>query len=215
MYIQKKSRSSTKYRILLSSHILFSKYGFQNTTLRQITALSNTNLASVNYHFGSKDGLIENIIKLILNDFFEIYNDKYKNLIQNKQNNIEKIIEIIIQSLIEINKSNPNACILLYRFHEIYTYNNNKYIKIIDNFSAYSDNLARLRDDLNIALNFLNQDDINIRFSFLLNSFISLLLIIDASDIKNNIMYKPNHSDHVLKLIPIITAGVLHQNINE
>ena len=49
--------ANTKDRILDAAEALFADQGFEATSLRQITAAADANLAAVNYHFGSKDGL--------------------------------------------------------------------------------------------------------------------------------------------------------------
>jgi AcrR family transcriptional regulator len=54
------SEISTKERILDAAEDLFAEEGFA-TSLRAITARAGVNLASVNYHFGSKDALIREV----------------------------------------------------------------------------------------------------------------------------------------------------------
>jgi AcrR family transcriptional regulator len=49
---------STKDRILEVAERLFAERGLDGTSMRHITEAAGVNLASVNYHFGSKDGLI-------------------------------------------------------------------------------------------------------------------------------------------------------------
>jgi AcrR family transcriptional regulator len=51
--------SSTPSRILNAAERLFVQRGFAGTSLRAITTEAKVNLASVNYHFGSKEALIE------------------------------------------------------------------------------------------------------------------------------------------------------------
>lgn len=48
----------TKINILNQAEQLFASKGYYNTTLRTITARAGVNLAAVNYHFGSKEGLL-------------------------------------------------------------------------------------------------------------------------------------------------------------
>jgi AcrR family transcriptional regulator len=50
---------STKARILDAAERLFTENGFDGTSLRLITSAAEVNLAAVNYHFHSKDALIE------------------------------------------------------------------------------------------------------------------------------------------------------------
>jgi AcrR family transcriptional regulator len=53
----------TKDRILDAAEMLFATKGFHGTSLRSITTEAEVNLASVNYHFGSKNRLIEAIFE--------------------------------------------------------------------------------------------------------------------------------------------------------
>jgi AcrR family transcriptional regulator len=53
----------TKSRILNAAEKLFGLNGFEATSLRDITAEAQVNLAAVNYHFQSKDSLIDAIIE--------------------------------------------------------------------------------------------------------------------------------------------------------
>ncbi len=53
----------TKQRILDTAEFLFSRDGFRGTSLRAITSKAGVNLAAVNYHFGSKKTLLEEVIK--------------------------------------------------------------------------------------------------------------------------------------------------------
>ena len=53
----------TKQRILDAAEYLFAKDGYRGTSLRAITGQAKVNLAAVNYHFGSKQTLVEEVIK--------------------------------------------------------------------------------------------------------------------------------------------------------
>jgi AcrR family transcriptional regulator len=52
-------RPDTKTRILDAAEKLFGEKGFDATSLRDITTEADVNLAAVNYHFQSKESLIE------------------------------------------------------------------------------------------------------------------------------------------------------------
>lgn len=53
----------TRQRILDAAEALFTAHGFEATTMRMITATANANLAAVNYHFGSKESLVEEVFR--------------------------------------------------------------------------------------------------------------------------------------------------------
>ncbi len=54
--------ADTKTRILDSAEKLFGLNGIEQTSLRDITAHAQVNLAAVNYHFQSKDSLVDSVI---------------------------------------------------------------------------------------------------------------------------------------------------------
>ena len=54
--------TDTKDRILDAAEQLFADLGFSTTSLRDITSEAGVNLASVNYHFGSKEALLTAVL---------------------------------------------------------------------------------------------------------------------------------------------------------
>src|SRR3970040_1135726 len=53
----------TRTRILGAAEELFMQHGFEGTSMRLLTSKAGANLAAVNYHFGSKDALIEAVFR--------------------------------------------------------------------------------------------------------------------------------------------------------
>lgn len=66
------SQPDTKQKILDAAEHLFARQGYHATSLRAITAAADVNLAAVNYHFGSKDALLEAVIVRRLEPLNEI-----------------------------------------------------------------------------------------------------------------------------------------------
>jgi AcrR family transcriptional regulator len=56
----------TKERILDVAERLFAEQGFEQTSLRALTAEAAVNLAAVHYHFGSKERLFEAVLQRLL-----------------------------------------------------------------------------------------------------------------------------------------------------
>ena len=57
------AQAATKAAVFNAAERLFALNGFQNVSVRDITAEAGVNLASVNYHFGSKDALLFEIFR--------------------------------------------------------------------------------------------------------------------------------------------------------
>lgn len=53
----------TRNKILLAARELFEEKGFDSTTVREISAKANVNVALINYHFGSKETLLADLIE--------------------------------------------------------------------------------------------------------------------------------------------------------
>jgi TetR/AcrR family transcriptional regulator, regulator of cefoperazone and chloramphenicol sensitivity len=54
--------STTRLRILETAGQLFAERGFAESTSKEICTRAGTNMAAVNYHFGSRDGLYEAVL---------------------------------------------------------------------------------------------------------------------------------------------------------
>lgn len=59
---------STKDRILGAAESLFAQQGFAGTSLREVTSRADVNIAAVNYHFGSKENLINEVFRRRLDE---------------------------------------------------------------------------------------------------------------------------------------------------
>jgi AcrR family transcriptional regulator len=58
-----KPQHETRTKILDAAEELFMQHGFEGTSMRTLTSKAGVNLAAVNYHFGSKDALIEAVFR--------------------------------------------------------------------------------------------------------------------------------------------------------
>jgi AcrR family transcriptional regulator len=57
------ANGDTRERILDAAESLFLDHGFEGTSMRMITAQAEVNLAAANYHFGSKEALIQEVFR--------------------------------------------------------------------------------------------------------------------------------------------------------
>jgi len=63
--------ADTREEILEAAWDLFAKKGFESVSVRDVITAAGVNLASVSYHFGGKDGLIQETVKRCLNPMYE------------------------------------------------------------------------------------------------------------------------------------------------
>lgn len=62
--------ADTREQILEAAWDLFAERGFEAVSVRDVTKAADVNLASVSYHFGGKDGLIQETVKRCLNPLY-------------------------------------------------------------------------------------------------------------------------------------------------
>ena len=93
-----------KEHIIQKATELFSEWGFDNTSIREISQKANVNVAMVNYYFGSKIKLFESII-----EYKSIYlKTKLEELLANTSLNEMDKINVIIEEYTTKILSNPH-----------------------------------------------------------------------------------------------------------
>ena len=65
------STTTTRQRITDTAAVLFAQHGYASTTTRQITEEAEVNIAAVNYHFGSKENLLIEVLDGIVGPLTE------------------------------------------------------------------------------------------------------------------------------------------------
>ena len=108
----------TKARILEVAERLFMEYGFSATSLRMITGEAKVNLASVNYHFGSKEALIEAVFNRRL---APLNRERINQLsfLENKANDaplaVEEIVDAFVMSALKTDNQNSEISAVFLR----------------------------------------------------------------------------------------------------
>lgn len=87
---------STKERILSAAEELFASHGFQGASLRQVTAAANVNLAAVNYHFGSKDNLVNEVFRRRLDELTQKRLEALETVRRDPEPSLEAILEAFV-----------------------------------------------------------------------------------------------------------------------
>lgn len=106
------SKLDTKTRILDAAESLFAEHGFSDTSLRLITTRASVNLASVNYHFGSKKELIQAVIARHLELFMPLLNDKLTVLCtQDSTPSLVDVFNSFVEPLLALEQLSKNGTV--------------------------------------------------------------------------------------------------------
>ncbi len=87
---------STKERILGAAEELFARNGFAGASLRELTAAAKVNLAAVNYHFGSKDNLVNEVFRRRLDELSAQRLDALARVLAQPEASLEDILAAFI-----------------------------------------------------------------------------------------------------------------------
>ncbi len=96
---------NTREKILETAERLFAERGFEATSLRHITTEAGVNLAAVNYHFGSKEGLLREVLKnriVPMNESRQILLEKSRFQSQDGVVSLERIYEAFLRPFFNI-----------------------------------------------------------------------------------------------------------------
>ena len=93
---------STKERILAAAETLFAQRGFDGASLRQLTASANVNLAAVNYHFGSKDKLVEQVFRRRLDTLNQHRLSELAKVADRPDTTLEEVLGAFIRPALEL-----------------------------------------------------------------------------------------------------------------
>jgi AcrR family transcriptional regulator len=93
---------STKERILGAAEQLFAQHGFAGASLRQVTAAANVNLAAVNYHFGSKENLINEVFRRRLDELNTHRLQALDEAVQKPESDLEDLLGAFIRPALDL-----------------------------------------------------------------------------------------------------------------
>jgi AcrR family transcriptional regulator len=88
---------STKDRILGAAEELFAQFGFAGTSLRQVTSRADVNIAAVNYHFGSKENLINEVFRRRMDDMSAQRLAQLRQAIQDHPGELEPVLAAFVE----------------------------------------------------------------------------------------------------------------------
>lgn len=147
------NHKGTSASIVNAAEILFAEQGFTETTVRQITSRADVNLAAINYHFGSKKGLIQAVAEKFLTPLCTELGamlDQRQLAEGAGQITLDELLEMLMRTLLIVNRDNVNALAVFMRLLEL------SYMKNQEELRAFL--MTRYNDKLQPFISLLRQD---------------------------------------------------------
>lgn len=203
--------TDTASRIIQAAEKLFAEQGFKETTMRQITTLADVNLAAVNYHFGSKQGLIQSVAEHALTPLCDAIDEGLASRAsQDPAPSLQQLLQILAAALVRVHQRNSHALAVLMRLldhayrpsqQELQQFIQYRYGKRVAVFLHY------LRENTRT----LSEREFFWRLHFLMGSVIFTLSNMHALVALDQSASDPDAEvDAILqRMIPVISAGIL------
>lgn len=202
-------KALTKDKILDAAEQLFAVTGFAETSMRQITSKAGVNLASVNYHFGSKKSLIKAVVDRYLAVFLPQLLAQIKQLEQEKPDfDVAELFNCFKQPLLHLEQINAEGAIyfirLIGRGYIDFQGHLRKFIT-----DKYGDELQELQAAFHKTVPNLTPAEVFWRLHFTIGTSVFTLSAADAlKDISKVDFEQEMTTEQILdQLLPYLAAG--------
>lgn len=206
------AQSETVDKILDAAEVLFAERGFSETSLRLITSKAKVNLAAVNYHFGSKNALIQAVFARFLGPFAQLLRQRLEERLatqSDKPIDLEELLQIIMITMIQVPSRNKRSLSVFMRLLGLaYTQSQGHLRKFLE--QEYSTEFRLAMRLVKEATPELSSVERFWRIQFMLGAIAFTMSSIDAlSSILENELGVESPTEDVLKrLVPFLAAGI-------
>lgn len=205
-------QSKTAKQILDAAESLFAEQGFIETTMRQITKEANVNLAAINYHFGSKQGLIQSVAEHFLKPFSEYIDQaliERAAVSENSSLKMDELLELLMRALLHVDQENTHALLMFTRLLELaYMKNQEELREFI--VGRYGSKLKPYIALVRVQSAFMEEDEFFWRLHFVMGSVIFTLSNYNMlAKIEKNKYDSQAEIERILhRMVPVLSAGM-------
>lgn len=198
---------NTKTRIINSAEKLFAEHGFMQTSMRAITTHAHVNLAAVNYHFGSKNNLIQSVFKRYFDCFMPILNKSLDDVEEGAS--VKQVLMQCIAPLKVLDSVRPNGCamflLLLGRGYNETQGHLRRFIQ-----QEYGESLDKLVSSIHLSAPKVTKETLFWRLHFALGSLVFAMAAKKAlSEIAESDFHHSINTNEILDiLLPFVSRGI-------
>ncbi|WP_404361866.1 TetR/AcrR family transcriptional regulator [Marinobacter sp.] len=206
------AQSDTVDRILDAAEELFAERGFSETSLRMITSKANVNLAAVNYHFGSKNALIQAVFARFLTPFSATLDRAFDDLerqCEGKPPTLEQTLTALTESAVRMPQRNEKGISIFMRLLGLaYTQSQGHLRRFLE--EEYSEPFGRFMRLLKEGTPQLTAVERYWRIQFMLGATAFTMSSSDAlrDILKNKLGVESSMQDIARRLVPFLAAGL-------
>ena len=200
----------TKARIIEAAEYLFALQGYRQTSMREITARADVNLASVNYHFGSKKNLIQAVLKRYFDVMMPQIDEALAKLVPSVgRKGVEQVLQNLKGPLLNLNAVQPDGTEMFVQLlGKGYTESQGHLRRFI--MGNYGETVQTILAMLRTALPAIPADELFWRLHFAIGSFVFSMASSQAlKDIaKADYQQDIDIADVIEHLFPFVAQGI-------
>ncbi|MDX1756632.1 MAG: TetR/AcrR family transcriptional regulator [Marinobacter sp.] len=206
------AQSDTVDRILDAAEELFAERGFSETSLRMITSKASVNLAAVNYHFGSKNALIQAVFARFLTPFTETLESAFDDLeasCEGAPPSLEQTLWALTESAVSMPQRNEKGISIFMRLLGLaYTQSQGHLREFLE--EEYSQTFGRFMALLKGATPQLSAVDRYWRIQFMLGATAFTMSSSDAlrDILQTKLGVETSVQEIAARLVPFLAAGL-------
>lgn len=205
------AQSDTVDRILDAAEELFAERGFSETSLRMITSKASVNLAAVNYHFGSKNALIQAVFARFLTPYSDTLEKGFDDLERRCKGHapsLQETLWVLTESAVRMPHRNEKGISIFMRLLGLaYTQSQGHLRKFLE--QEYSEPFGRLMSLLKAGTPELSAVDRYWRIQFMLGATAFTMSSSDAlrEILENKLGVDTTVQEIAARLVPFLAAG--------
>lgn len=120
------AKQDTRDNILDAAEVLIARKGYANTSMRDITRQAGANLAAVNYHFGSKEGMVaamlDRRLKPLNNRRLELLEKEIQRSARERRRpDVEMLLRALVEPMLRFFKTGEDGTVLMKIFGQIHS----------------------------------------------------------------------------------------------
>jgi len=200
----------TKARIIEAAEYLFALQGYRQTSMREITARADVNLASVNYHFGSKKNLIQAVLKRYFDVMMPQIDEALAKLVPSVgRKGVDQVLQNLKGPLLNLNAVQPDGTEMFVQLlGKGYTESQGHLRRFI--MGNYGETVQTILAMLRTALPAIPADELFWRLHFAIGSFVFSMASSQAlKDIaKADYQQDIDIADVIEHLFPFVAQGI-------
>lgn len=205
-----KRRGGTATRIINAAEALFAEQGFTETTMRQITASADVNLAAVNYHFRSKQGLVNAVCERLMEPLCEALESSLdEHLASHERVSLDELLEMLMRALLHVSQLNTHSLSVFMRLLQLAYMKNQEELREFF-VTQYGERLERFLHYLRLDSAPMEDDEFFWRLHIMLGSIVFTLSnyhMLQA--LEKNSFDRSAEVERILhRMTPVLVAGM-------